>query len=134
MSAGSIPPWLITAADAARNVLASPPGRPQRSAVFGAWDAWNYATTSNFLRAVHDAPVGEPQDRWLAMIAAMVEHIALQRNVEPPSWVAEARFTLRTAWVPAGDDPWAFVEALVGAPASFAVRNVWLDARDLASV
>jgi hypothetical protein len=73
-------------------VLASSPGRSQRSAVFGAWDAWNYASTEDFLGAVVDAPAGEPQDRWLAMIAHLHVMAAPPEHVLAMKAMAARRF------------------------------------------
>ncbi len=71
-------------------------------------------------------PVGD--ERWDALLAALAEHLAAQKDLAPPQW-AESR-VLRRPWFPA-ELQVQRADALVWAPAAFRKHGVYLSARDL---
>jgi hypothetical protein len=86
-----------------------------------------------------EPPAGQPSllqeeppligdDRWDALLAALAEHLAAQRDLAPPEW-AELR-VLRQPWFPA-ELKVQRAEALVWAPAAFRKHGVYLSAADL---
>jgi hypothetical protein len=76
--------------------------------------------------------LGEPpavgDERWDALLAALVEHLAAKHDLAPPGW-AELR-VLRQPWFPA-ELRVQRADALVHAPAAFRKHGVYLAAADL---
>lgn len=74
-------------------------------------------------------PVPDPVDeRWDALLAALVEHLAARHDLAAPDWAASR--VLPEPWFPT-DLPSKRLEALVWAPAAFRKHGVYLSARDL---
>lgn len=87
---------------------------------------WEQADAQPALMTDEPATVGD--DRWDALLAALAEHLAAQRDLAPPAW-AEPR-VLQRAWFPA-ELRVQRADALVHAPASFRKHGVYLSAADL---
>lgn len=76
-------------------------------------------------------PAGD--ERWDALLGGLAEHLAFHDATDAPTWCVEHHRFL--------DHPWFWVDlpsvrrrALVGAPAAFRRRNVWVDRSDLERV
>jgi hypothetical protein len=67
-------------------------------------------------------------ERWDALLAALIEHLAAQHDLAPPP-LTQTR-VLQRPWFPA-ELPSQRAEALVRAPAAFRKHGVYLSARDL---
>jgi hypothetical protein len=67
-------------------------------------------------------------ERWDALPAALIEHLAAQHDLAPPPWTQTR--VLQRPWFPA-ELPSQRAEALVWAPAAFRKHGVYLSARDL---
>lgn len=87
---------------------------------------WEPAETRHFL--LNDEPVAVGDVRWDALLAALAEHLAAQRDLAPPAWT-ELR-VLQRPWFPA-ELRVQRTNALVHAPASFRKHGVYLSAADL---
>ena len=87
---------------------------------------WEAAESQSAL--LRDEPAHTGEDRWDALLAALAEHLAAQRDLAPPDWT-EVR-VLRRAWFPA-ELRVHRADALVHAPASFRKHGVYLSAADL---
>jgi hypothetical protein len=87
---------------------------------------WEHADVQSVLLREEPAPVGD--ERWDALLAALAEHLAAQRDLAPPTW-AEMR-VLRRPWFPA-ELRVQRADALVRAPAAFRKHGVYLSAADL---
>ena len=75
-----------------------------------------------------DEPPSVGDERWDALLAALAEHLAAQRDLAPPSW-ADLR-VLERPWFPA-ELRVQRADALVHAPAAFRKHGVYLAATDL---
>jgi hypothetical protein len=87
---------------------------------------WEPADVQSVLLREEPASVGD--ERWDALLAALAEHLAAQRDLAPPTW-AEMR-VLRRPWFPA-ELRVQRADALVRAPAAFRKHGVYLSAADL---
>lgn len=87
---------------------------------------WEPAEKQAQLLIEEPSPTGEPQ--WDALLGALAEHLAAQRDLAPPEW-SRSR-VLPTPWFPSSL-PSKRMEALVWAPAAFRKHGVYLSARDL---
>jgi hypothetical protein len=87
---------------------------------------WEPAAGQPSLLQEEPPPIGD--DRWDALLAALAEHLAAQRDLAPPEW-AELR-VLQRPWFPA-ELKVQRAEALVWAPAAFRKHGVYLSAADL---
>lgn len=97
-----------------------------RSFTFAELQTWiNRLTGSEFVRAVRDAPEARLPPFEVAYLAAMVEHAAAIKGVDPPRW---------TAAVEALEAPW-FASSLKSlrlyllthSPPPFRRRNLFID-------
>lgn len=77
---------------------------------------------------LRDEPTRIGDDRWDALLAALAEHLAAQRDLAPPDWTEQR--VLQRAWFPA-ELRVQRADALVHAPASFRKHGVYLSAVDL---
>ena len=77
---------------------------------------------------LRDEPHATGDERWDALLAALAEHLAAQRDQAAPEWT-EIR-VLRRPWFAAELEAQR-AEALVWAPAAFRKHGVYLSARDL---
>jgi hypothetical protein len=87
---------------------------------------WEPADVQPLLLRDEPPPVGD--ERWDALLAALAEYLAAQRDLAPPDW-AELRVLARP-WFPA-ELRVQRADALVWAPAAFRKHGVYLSARDL---
>jgi len=77
---------------------------------------------------LRDEPPATGDERWDALLAALAEHLAAQRDLAAPEWT-EIR-VLQRPWFPAELEAQR-ADALVWAPAAFRKHGVYLSARDL---
>jgi hypothetical protein len=77
------------------------------------------------------SPIGD--QRWDAMVAGLVQHLASHDQLDAPPWVDEPDRFLDVFWFPV-DLPSVRVSAFRDAPAALARRGVFLDRRDLERV
>jgi hypothetical protein len=75
-----------------------------------------------------DEPPATGDERWNVLLAALVEHLAVQHDRAAPEWT-EIR-VLQRPWFPAELEIQQ-ADALVWAPAAFRKHGVYLSARDL---
>ncbi len=68
--------------------------------------------------------------RYDALLAALVEHVTLQRGISSPKWARQPRRVVHGLWW-TSPLPSARARAIDTCPASFRVRGVMLDATDL---
>lgn len=84
-------------------------------------------------RAIAEEPALTGEERLDALLAAAAEHAAFHADAEVPDWLSNGDRFLRSAWFPI-DLPSLRVRGLVGSPASFARRGIFIDRSDLERV
>lgn len=75
-----------------------------------------------------DEPPATGDERWNVLLAALVEHLAVQHDRAAPEWTEIG--VLQRPWFPAELEIQR-ADALVWAPAAFRKHGVYLSARDL---
>lgn len=102
-------------------------------AILGFVDEVAVLSDAEFLRAISDEPTTAGDDRVDALLAAVAEHLACDRQLPVPAWCSKPGRFLATAWFPV-DLPSVRVRALVSAPAAFWRRLIFIDRSDLSRV
>ena len=82
---------------------------------------------------VEDEPSPTGSNRFDALLAGLVEHLAFHMDLPTPEWVHSPQRFLHSFWFPV-DLPSVRAMAFRDAPASLARRGVFLDRRDLERV
>lgn len=89
---------------------------------------WEPIGSRRALLETEPDPTGDARSD--ALLAALAEHLAYHDGATIPHWAEEPNRFLDRWWFPV-NLPSARVAALVGAPASFRRRGVFIDRRDL---
>lgn len=87
-------------------------------------EAWSQA---GLLR---NTPRSTGSQRWDAFVAALAEHLAFHQRLPCPTWTADPRRSLASAWF-LSNLPAARAAAMETSPASFRRRLIFLDRGDL---
>jgi hypothetical protein len=102
-------------------------------AILGFVDEVSAMSNAELLRTINDEPPAAGDDRVDALLAAVAEHLACDRQLPAPAWCSKPGRFLTTAWFPV-DLPSVRVRALVSAPAAFWRRLIFIDRSDLSRV
>ena len=98
--------------------------------VFEFIDRWNETPPARSAALIAGPPQPTLHQRWDALVAGLVEHLAAQRDVPIPEWVHEpSRFVDGAWWVI--DTPLFRVWALHDTPAALLRHGVMLSRADL---
>jgi hypothetical protein len=102
-------------------------------AILGFVDEVSAMSDAELLRTISDEPPTAGDGRVDALLAAVAEHLACDRQLAVPSWCSKPGRFLATAWFPV-ELPSVRVRALVSAPAAFWRRLIFIDRSDLGRV
>lgn len=118
----------MTVADLAERLSGAADDATRWKLVWEFLEEYRWETANSQPALLRDEPARIGDDRWDALLAALAEHLAAQRDLAPPRWT-EPR-VLQRAWFPA-ELKVQRADALVHAPASFRKHGVYLSAVDL---